>query len=393
MAKIRLAIIVSHPIQYYVPLYRRLAQRDDVEIKVFFTWHGGTEGQLDRGFKKVVAWDIPLSDGYPYEVVPNTARQPGTHHFWGLRNPSLVQSVLGWQPDTVHLTGYAYASHLGAMRAFAQQNVPVLFRGDSHLLDERRIGLRWWIKKRLLSAVYAWPRALLYVGKANKEYYQAFGVPETRLFHCPHCIQVERFAEPDAEWEQQAAAWRRELGVGEGKKVLLFAGKFEDKKRPLPLMKAMLDFPLKNTILVMVGDGEYGYQVRRLEEEHPEQFRVLSFQNQSRMPVVYRLGDIFILPSAYGETWGLAVNEALACGRPTLVSNKVGCARDVIQPGLNGEIFRADDWVDFNQALKSLCQSDWRARRDQIRRSAEAFSTQSAEQRLVETCQTFLGVQ
>src|ERR1051326_2986720 len=134
---IRLAIVVSHPIQYYVPLYRRLARRDDLEIRVFFTWHGGDRAQLDQGFKQLVAWDIPLTEGYQYEPVANTARRPGNHHFWGLQNPSLVQSVLAWKPNAVHLTGYAYASHLLAMRAFNRRGIPVLFRGDSHLLGVR----------------------------------------------------------------------------------------------------------------------------------------------------------------------------------------------------------------------------------------------------------------
>lgn len=106
--------------------------------------------------------------------------------------------------------------------------------------------------------------------------------------------------------------------------------------------------------LVMLGDGPLRPQVEAEAALAPELIRVLPFQNQTRMPITYRLGDLFVLPSAFDETWGLAVNEALACGRPVLVSDKVGCAVDVVTPGQNGEVFRADDWTDFRRALECL---------------------------------------
>ncbi len=315
MRKNRLAVIVSHPIQYYVPLYRRLAQREGVGLKVFFTWHDGSRAVTDQGFQKEVAWDIPLTEGYDFELVPNTAMAPGTSHFRGLQNPKLVRCVLDWQPDAVHLTGYAWQSHLLALRAFYRRRLPVLFRGDSHLLGERRTGWRWLLKRRLLQAVFRWAAAFLYVGQANREYFETFGVSSSKLFFCPHSIEVERFAEPDLELEGQAAEWRRSLGISPKRWVLLFAGKLEKIKRPIALMKAIRDVCDPRLLLLMVGDGEMGDEVRHLEASAPARFQVLPFQNQSRMPLVYRLANCLVLPSGR-ETWGLAVNEAIACGRP-----------------------------------------------------------------------------
>ena len=385
---IRLAFIVSHPIQYYAPLHRRLAQRSDVQIKVFFTWHGGTQATFDRGFGKSVAWDIPLTDGYESEVVPNLARHPGTEHFWGVRNPALIKRVLDWQPDGVHLTGYRYASHLQVLRAFHRRGLPVLFRGDSHVLDERQSGFRWQLKRALLAKVYSWPAAFLCVGQANRAYYRAFGVPEAKLFDCPHSIEVDRFAGPEAALESAARAWRQELGIPDNRKVLLFVGKFEDKKRPLRLMRAFLAAQCPDVVLVLVGDGQLGSQVRALAAEFPERFRVLPFQNQSRMPVVYRLGDWLVLPSAYAETWGLAVNEAMACGRPALVSDRVGCHPDVIRPGLNGEVFRADDWPDFGKKLHSLQINGGLDGRQEIKIWAKNWSIEKTEETLLKTAAT-----
>jgi glycosyltransferase involved in cell wall biosynthesis len=330
-----------------------LAQGGDVQIRVFFTWHAGQESIQDRGFGIPVAWDIPLTQGYDYELVPNVAADPGTHHFFGLRNPQLVKRVAAWQPDCVHITGWAWCSHLLAMREFHRRGVPTLFRGDSHLLDAGPKGPRWRVKRALLRHVYAWPSACLFVGEANREYYEAFGVQAKRLLHCPHSIDVDRFAEPAAEYEMQAAQWRSTLGIAQTQFILLFAGKFEAKKRPLELMHAVQALDRHDIVLVMVGDGELGMEVRSLAASDQDRFRVLPFQNQSRMPVVYRLGDLFVLPSAYGETWGLAVNEAMASGRAVIVSDCVGCARDVIDDSC-GRVFPTENFTAMLSIVEQL---------------------------------------
>jgi glycosyltransferase involved in cell wall biosynthesis len=87
----------------------------------------------------------------------------------------------------------------------------------------------------------------------------------------------------------------------------------------------------------------------------PARFRVLPFQNQSRMPIVHRLGELFVLPSAYGETWGLAVNEAMACGRPVLVSERVGCAADVVDPTC-GRVFSVREPGALEDAMHELLE-------------------------------------
>src|SRR5262249_288399 len=143
-----------------------------IAVKVFFTWHAGGAPVMDSGFRLSFAWDIPLTEGYEFELVPNRSSVPGTHHFSGLRNPELVPRVMAWRPDVVHGTGWAWLSHLLALRAFAKGGIPTLFRGDSHLLDEAARGLpRWWVKQAVLKQVFSWPTAFLIVGAANRAYY------------------------------------------------------------------------------------------------------------------------------------------------------------------------------------------------------------------------------
>jgi glycosyltransferase involved in cell wall biosynthesis len=178
-------------------------------------------------------------------------------------------------------------------------------------------------------------------------------VAAERLYPCPHSIDVGRFAEPADRFEREAARWRQQLDIPADRCVVLFAGKFERRKQPLELMRAVLALPDRRITLIMLGGGELEREVKTLAASDPDRFRVLPFQNQSRMPVVYRLADLFVLPSAWGETWGLAVNEALSCGRPVLVSDRVGCAADVVDESC-GAVFSWDDPAALAVALEAM---------------------------------------
>jgi glycosyltransferase involved in cell wall biosynthesis len=348
----RMAIVVSHPIQYYAPLYQRLARRDDLTIKVFFTWHAGQGAVDDPGFGRETETEAEFLDGYAYELVPNVAPDPGTHHFFGLINPKLVRTILAWRPDIVHVTGWASPSQLWAMRAFRDSRIKTLFRGDSHLLDQAPSKLHRFAKRRLLRTIYAWPSAFLYVGSANRAYYECFGVEAERLFPCIHSIDVDRFANDCDLYERAASAWRRELNIAPDQCVALFAGKFEPRKCPVELMRSVLELDAPSMVLVMVGGGELEAEIGSIAKAHPRRIRVLPYQSQKRMPLVYRLGDLCVLPSKFGETWGLAVNEALACGRPVLVSDRVGAAADLVDDSC-GAVF---SWSQASALKQALCK-------------------------------------
>lgn len=346
----RVAFINTHPIQYYAPLHRALAARPGWDVRVFFTWHCGGPA-VDAGFQREFAWDIPLTDGYESEVVPNTSRDPGPHHFAGIANPELVARVVAWKPDAVVLTGYNFSSHHAALRRLSRMGIPVLLRGDSHVLD-RGADRLWWLKRRILARLFRKCAGVLSVGLSNRDYFLACGVPRDRIFRCPHSIDRARFAGPDEALNIEAAEWRRSLGFDERQTVLLFAGKLEPKKRPVAMIEAVLEAADPRLAVLIVGSGELEGRVGEIAAAHQDRVKHVPFQNQSRMPVVYRAADLFVLPSAYGETWGLAVNEALACGRPVLVSDHVGCAPDVVKQGVNGWVFPADDWAAFLAIVK-----------------------------------------
>jgi glycosyltransferase involved in cell wall biosynthesis len=334
----RLAILTSHPIQYYAPWFRYLANTADLVIRVFYLWDFGVTQKPDQGFQQVIQWDIPLLSGYEYEFVPNVSSNPGTRHFWGLQNPTLLSQVKAFAPDAVLLMNYNYAS---LYRFMLQWNsTPLLFRGDSHRLLPAQ-GLKAALRQQFISLVYQRFATCLYVGKANYEYFRVHQVPPERLFFSPHAIENKRFISESAG--QDAIVWKQELGIPSENQVILFAGKLETKKRPLDLLQAFLRAKLPQVSLLFVGSGHLEADLKAQAAGHSEIY-FAPFQNQSLMPRTYAIADIVVLPSYGGwETWGLAINEAMCLARPVIVSSHVGCAQDLVTPFENGLIFPAGE--------------------------------------------------
>lgn len=336
----KLAIITSHPIQYYAPWFRYLADTTDFSIKVFYLWDFGVSRQVDTGFKQPIQWDIPLLSGYDYEFVPNVSFKPGTYHFWGLQNPSLLERVSIYNPDAVLLMSYNYASLYNFLWRWNRRQAPLLFRGDSHRLLPRT-GAKELARRKIISLIYRCFSACLYVGKANYGYFRDHGVPAQNLFFTPHAVDNDRFFAHTREANRQAVLWKQELGIPENFAVILFAGKFEVKKRSIDLLQAFLQANLLQVSLLFVGAGVLEKELRSQALAHPHIY-FAPFQNQTLMPRTYTIADLVVLPS-YGssETWGLAINEAMCMSCPVIASTHVGCAADLVHPYKNGLIFSA----------------------------------------------------
>jgi glycosyltransferase involved in cell wall biosynthesis len=335
VTKKRLAIVTSHPIQYNAPWFRLLGKSSAIHPGVFYTWEQSAAGpKYDPDFKERIEWDIPLLEGYEYHFVKNKASDPGTHHFRGLINPTLNAEITAWRPDAILVYGWSFDSHLKCLRHF-HRKVPILFRGDSTLLDERP-GFRRQLRRWFLKWVYGHIDYAFYVGANNKEYFLKHGLREGQLVYAPHAIDNSRFETPDEHYRVLASEWRCRLGIAEEDMVLLFAGKLEPKKDPFFLLEIAKRVPDPRLKIIIAGTGvlEAG-----LQETASADSRVhfIGFQNQQQMPVVYRLGDVYILPSrGPGETWGLGVNEAMASGCAIMMSEKAGGSADLVEEGVNG---------------------------------------------------------
>ncbi len=351
----KLAVVSTHPIQYYAPWFRLLYQHGKVDVMVFYTWSQAKETVKDHNFGKTITWDVPLLEGYPHTFVENVAKKPGTHHFFGIQCPSLNQAVKDYSPDAILIFGWNFVSHLKLLRHF-KGKIPIWFRGDSTLLDETP-GYKTLLRRYFLRWVYTHVDKAFYVGQANKAYFLKHGLKEAQLLYAPHAIDNKRFSEPAAKYLEEALQWRKALGYKDSDLIALFVGKFEPKKQPLLLLSALKTLnqnrsqPLQG---LFIGTGILEAELKQMAAGL-DYIKFLPFQNQSSMPLIYRLGDVLCLPSrGPGETWGLAVNEAMACGTPVIVSDKVGCAIDLVTSQHHGYVFNYDDCEALLSILETL---------------------------------------
>lgn len=366
----RLSVVLSHPVQYYSPWLAMLHARHELELMVHYLWEHGVAAPVDPGFGHAVRWDVPLLEGYPSEFVPNTSAHPGTDHVWGLDNPTVVERICAARPNAILFFGYAYASHIRALFAPRLWHVPKLLRGDSHDIA-RPAGLRSLAMRTLRRGVFSRFDACLAVGRANARYLRQSGVPQDRIYYAPHCVDNARFREAAPRAMKEARQWREAIGIPSDARVLLFAGKFEAKKRPLDLLEAFLGIDVSrrgDAVVLFVGAGVLEPQLRARSAGQEDVVFFAPFQNQSLMPRVYASGDVLVLPSfGSGETWGLAVNEAMNLGRPVVVSSHVGCAEDLVVPGETGWVFPAGDL----SALQSAIEQAVSMPEDMLRRMGE----------------------
>lgn len=354
----QLAIVATHPIQYFAPWFQQLAAAGEISFRVFYLSSAGSDDYQDPGFGQLVRWDVPLLAGYEHEFVRNLSPAPSTHRFLGLWNPSIVRRLREYRPDAVLLLGYNFATFMHVILS-PGRSMPLVFRGDSHRLMPRR-GIREHIRRALIRAVFRRFSAFLYVGKANYAYFRLHGVPEGKLFRSPHAVDNMRFESRPRETHEEARGFRRSLGIADEKLVVMFVGKFEENKRPQDLLEAFLAARPANACLVFVGAGELegALRERAAGEAH---VRFAPFQNQSVMPRTYLAADLVVLPSP-SETWGLVVNEAMCMGRPVVVSDHVGCAADLVVPFGNGLVFPARDVKALARCLREAISNPQRLR-------------------------------
>ena len=429
-----IAIITTHPIQYNAPLFKYLSESGEFNLKVFYTWSQASGIIRDKDFGLERQWDIDLLSGYDHEFVENISSTPGSHHFNGIVNPTLIKQVEAFSPDAIIVYGWKFNSHLKLMRHL-HSKVPIIFRGDSTLLDEAPgFSFKKLFRFTILKWVYRHVDIVFSPGRSSDAYFQVCGLRDDQIFRVPHAIDNDRFMTEDPpdeptdkkSYTQQALEWRRSLGIADDHKVFLFAGKLEPKKDPELLVCAFFKLlqQRQDIHLIMVGSGILEDKLKQLVTDltnslTPDVCRLSSdscrltsdsclltsdschltsdschltsyvcrlnsyvsfipFQNQSNMPIVYRMADVFVLPSkGPGETWGLAVNEVMACGRPVIVSDKCGSATDMINEGINGSVFKATHLESLHDTMNSILDADRSSFGEASKKYVQQFSYSS----------------
>lgn len=349
---LRIGVLASHPIQYQAPIFRALATQAD--LHVYFAQRITAEQLGREGFGNAFEWDVDLLAGYEHTFLNNRIPDPSPSHFFRSDAPEISEILCHERFDAFVVTGWNLKAYWRAVFTCRRWGIPVLVRGDSQL-NTPRSPLRRLAKAGTYPLLLRAFNAFLTVGIRNRDYYQHYGISARKLFQSPHAIDSTAFAQAAAGARASRAEYREEWGMPPDMIILLFVGKFISVKRADDVLRAaaLLHDRGHRVGVVMVGTGPLEPELRLLAREVGVPVHFTGFLNQTELPGVYAAADLLLLPSQ-SETWGLVVNEAMACGCPAVVSNGVGCAPDLIDEGITGAIFPVGDVQALSAAVELM---------------------------------------
>ena len=361
----RIAVLNSHPIQYFAPLYTYLNAAPDLEVTALYLSDVSIRGGKDVEFGREVKWDLDLLAGYRSVFVGAAARHREPGGFWSLVAPQVWGELRSGRYDVLWLHGHHYAANLIALMAAKSKGLPIMMRGETHLgLPSRRI--KTIIRRPLMGVLYSWCDRLLAIGSENAAFYRAMGVSDQKIFLVPYSVDNERFVESAQLSDEQRSEVRKRYNIPVERAAVLYAAKFTPRKRPGDLLKAVRQLKSESDrpfTVVMAGSGELEPELRTFcADRGLDNVVFTGFINQSELPSLYGAADLFVMPSEY-EPWGLAVNEAMCAGLPIVVSREVGCVPDLVRDGVNGYTPAAGDIPGLSRALRRLIEDEGLRRR------------------------------
>jgi glycosyltransferase involved in cell wall biosynthesis len=351
----RLAYLVTHPIQYQAPLLRRIAREPDIELRVFFASDLSLRSFFDPAFRQSIEWDVPLLEGYEYEFLPTLGKK-GPISFWQPLNYGLVSRLKAGDFDALWVHGYMRWHHWVAMAAAKRLGIKVLVRDEATPMSRERGTLKQGSKRAFFAWLGRTADCFLAIGSLNGRYYRQHGLPDDCVFMMPYTVDNAFFQARSVEFASRREVLRNTLGLERGRPIILYAGKLMPRKRPDDLLKAYRQLSADgraepHPYLLYVGDGEMRRDLEAMAAATGWRSVIFQgFKNQTEIAAFYDLCDLFVMPSET-EAWGLVVNEAMNAGRAVIVSDRVGCAPDLVRNGDNGFVFKAGDVADLSRVL------------------------------------------
>jgi glycosyltransferase involved in cell wall biosynthesis len=388
--KVRLAYLVSHPIQYQAPLLRRIAREPDIDLTVFYGSDFSVRDYKDEGFGVGVKWDVPLLEGYRYEFLPALrdnamvgVMNPLNYGIFSrLRGNRCEQSQAAFDVLWVH--GYATVNALHGMLAAKVLGIPVLLRAESWLRDRERSGVKLAMKRLFFEALKKMVDGVMPIGTLNAAYWRYHLGEDFPASPMPYAVDNNYFQKQSQEALTGRKELLAELNLDLSRPVILFASKLQNRKRCADLLEAYKNLSSGDGIepipyLLIVGDGEERAALERdAAESKLNGVRFCGFRNQSELPRFFDIASVFVLPSRQ-EPWGLIVNEVMNAGRAVIVSDEVGCQPDLITDGVEGCIFPAGDVRALTSALRRVLETPESAAR-MGQRGLERIQTWSFEE-------------
>jgi glycosyltransferase involved in cell wall biosynthesis len=338
----RLAILTEIISPYRIPLFNALAQHAGVDLHVIFL------AETDPNLRQ---WQVYKEEiKFSYEILPSWRKRLGKFNV--LLNRGVGRALAAAAPDAILCGGYSYIASWQAMVWARARNIPFLLWSESNLQDLRR---GYALVELLKSEFLRNCSGFVVPGRSAREYLRAHDIKDHLIFTAPNAVDNDFFASAAAAVRQNPATWRRELNLPD--RYFLFAGRLVREKGVFELLSAYakLDEQVRRQLgLVFVGDGTVRLQLEdQAASISPGVIRFAGFAQREQLAAYYALGQILILPT-YTDTWGLVVNEAMACRLPVILSRAAGCAADLVKENWNGSLIPPQDVSSLAVAMENL---------------------------------------
>jgi len=353
----RLAVLVTHPVQYFAPVFRELAQQPGLQLKVFFGCNHGVIPREDPNFGVVFKWDCQPTIGFEHEYL-STSSLAGLQGLAGVKLATKAAVAIShYQPDAVLIFAYTPAFITACTLLLHLAGHKLMLRAETTDEAKTRSNVKDKIRQLLLAGYYRQFAYFFPIGTNSINHYLRMRVDRSRLTLVQYAIDTDFFQKQVDYWLPQRECLRATAGIGEQDYVLIYCGKMFPAKNPLliPEALAMLSpVERKKIWLLAVGDGELREQFEQMATAQlGERAIFVGFKNQSELGQYYAMSDALILPSQSGETWGLVVNEALQFGLRVIVSDKVGSGIDLIEAN-RGWIFKSGNVVELSKMISKV---------------------------------------
>jgi glycosyltransferase involved in cell wall biosynthesis len=358
----RLAVLVTHPVQYFAPVFRELAQKPDLQLKVFFGCNHGVVPREDPNFGVAFKWDCQPTAGFEHEFLSNSSLE----NLKGLKGIGLAAkatlAISRYQPDTVLIFAYSPVFITISTLLLRLAGHKLMLRADTTDEALSRSYIKDKIRQLVLSFYYRQFTHFLPIGTDSINHYLRMGVDHSRMTLTHYAIDTEFFQKQVDYWLPQRETLRAQIGIREQDHVLIYCGKMYAAKNPLIIPDALGELsPLEKEKIwfLAVGDGELREEFEQKVKCHlGERAIFVGFKNQSELGKYYAMANTLILPSRE-EVWGLVVNEALQFGLRVIVSDKVGCANDLITDIQKGWVFCGSNYVELaNRISQSIMETN-----------------------------------
>jgi glycosyltransferase involved in cell wall biosynthesis len=391
-----LVVMETHPVQYHAPVYRAVQETHGIPVKVIYGADFSVAGYRDTEFEASFAWDVDLVSGNEIAFLSRVARG-GARSFEEVSSKGLGAALDRLRVGAVLLTGYHHPFHRAAFFQAWRRRYPILFRAETTDHASRRSRVRRSIRDQALRWLYASCGRVLPIGSRSVEHYRRLGVPDGKMVLSPYCVDTSPFRYQEADRDRLRPSTRSELGLGDGDIAVLFSGKLSARKGVHVLVEAAKSLPEEvrsGLVLLFLGAGQEESRLAEACRALPAiRACFIGFRNQKQLSPYYHAADLLVLPSIELETWGLVVNEALHHGLPSVVSDAVGCAPDLIEAGVTGEVAQAGCSRGLASALqRSVLLAGKPLVRSQCRAKVRPFSVESAAEGIARAYRELTGV-